>query len=59
MENIGKAAEIVCRNPDHLDQIISILKNSLDSCESSRDITVDKIVEHWWEKQLFLSIQLN
>lgn len=59
MGNIGKAAEIVCRNPDHLDQIIDILESSLKGKESPNNISVDKIVDHWWRNQLFLSIRLD
>lgn len=56
--NLEKAAEKVCRNPQHLPQIVTLLSESLEK-EQLGNITVDKMVEHWWQNQLFLGIDLK
>lgn len=55
---IEQAAQIVCRNPQHMPQIVSLLLGSL-SLERIDSMSVQKLVEHWWEEQLFLGIDLG
>lgn len=52
---INSAAKIVCRNPEHLPQVVDLLANSLPK-EQLATMTVDNLVSHWWKQQLFLSI---
>lgn len=57
LDNIEKAATLVCRNPIHLEQVKNILKASLEQNEKL-GVSDDKMVEHWWKNQLFLKIDL-
>lgn len=56
--NLEQAAQKVCRNPQHLPQIVALLSHSLEK-EQLGSMTVEKLVEHWWQKQLFLGIDLK
>lgn len=54
--NVEKAASLVCRNPKHLSQTVEILVDSVPD-ENLTKMSVDALVNHWWNKQLFLSIK--
>lgn len=53
---LEKAATIVCRNPEHIDQAKLLLEKTAPLDEGAMD--VDSLVKHWWDNQLFLSIKL-
>lgn len=50
--NLEQAAKKVSRNPKHLPQVVSLLTKSLGE-DQLKELSVEKMVEHWWKNQLF------